>query len=483
MATRYARGVSAPPRRLRTLARSPHADVWLVEGADGLRVRKEARDHAPLPEIAVLRAVQHPGLVRMLDADPEGRWVELEHLPGGRADQVLRDHPLPERTEAIARVAEALDALHRAGLPHGDLKPSNVVLDADGHPRLIDPGGRGGGLVAPERLQGAPPSPAADRWGLGAWAWQLITGEPPFGRDAASAMAALSTLPEPPSAVRPEVPRMLDALVLALLAHTPSARPGPAGALADAFRAAGRARGDTRPVVGMARTRDTLRRAVVRLLDGVGGVWILHGRPGTGRRTLIEETAAAARREGLPVRSAGDDRRRVLAEVFAGGPSVLTVDGLGPEDEALLLHLLTDAPPCLVLVRARRPSRALARLGAQHLAPEPLDERAAVRLLGARGVPLADARVLHARTRGHPGAVVGLVSRRDPGTLPHDLRRLYDALVAAPRTVEELAVELGLPPVAVADRAEALLDAGWLLASPDGWTLSVPRGAQARASR
>lgn len=464
-------------RRLRPLGHSPRGEVWLVDGPHGRAVLKTARGGADLrEEIAVLRAVSHPGLVRLLDHDLGARWMVTELLPGGRADLVLRDRPLAERVRAAVRLAEALAAIHDAGLTHGDVKPSNVLLDVDGNPRLIDPGGPARGSTAPERLIGGPPTVEADLWGLGAWLYGVLAGRPPFGSDAASALAAISTVPEPPSSLRPGLPGLLDALVLALLARRPEARPGPASVVADALRSAEASAPHRRPVVGMDRTRDALRRAVVDLIDGTGGVFLLHGRLGSGRRTLRDELARAARRERLPVVTGAE----AVGPHRPGDPVVVVLDGLDTAAEPLVRAVLGGDHGALVVARVDRPRPDLAARGARNLAPEPLDAATAVRLLRSRGMRARDAAHLHTLSGGHPAALWGLAEPVDRDRLAPVPRRLVEALDAGPGTVDELAIRLGWPPVAVVEAAEALLDEGWVVTGRDGWTLRVP---QPRASR
>lgn len=463
-------------RRLRPLGHSQRGEIWLVDGPNGRAVLKQARAGDLRDEIAVLRAVRHPGLVRLLDHDLGAQWMVTELLPGGRADLVLRDRPMTERVGAAVRIASALDAIHAAGLVHGDVKPSNVLLGADGEPRLIDPGGPARGSIAPERLHGGPPTPAADLWGLGAWLYGVLAGRPPFGIDAASALAAVSTLPAPPSSTHPALPGPLDAVVLALLAHRPEARLAPASVVAEALQAAGASPPHRRPVVGMERSRETLRRALVDLIDGTGGVFVLHGRPGSGRATLREEVLRAARSEGLPTRTPRDPGDWESLPT----PFVASVDLLGDPELRLVDEVLVNGRAALVLVRADRPSPRLSARGARHLAMEPLDAATSVRLLRARGVRPRAALRIHQLSDGHPAALWGLADPAPRERLSAGPREVVDALDAGPATVDELAVRLGWPTLTVVETAEALLDEGWIVTGRDGWTLL---GAQARLSR
>ena len=79
---------------------------------------------------------------QVLDADPDASppWLVTAYVPGPSLQQAVSEHgPLPVDTVLLlmAGVAEALQAIHAAGVVHRDLKPSNVLLAADG-PRVID---------------------------------------------------------------------------------------------------------------------------------------------------------------------------------------------------------------------------------------------------------------------------------------------------------------------------------------------------------
>ena len=119
------------------------------------------------------------------------------------------------------RLAEVVGYLHRQGLVHGNLKPSNVLLAADAIPRLADPWPPGGlvaggeaGYVAPELAADptAEPRPHADVYGLAALLYGLLTGRPPDPC-------------VPPSAVRPEVSVELDRVCARALHPNPWHRP------------------------------------------------------------------------------------------------------------------------------------------------------------------------------------------------------------------------------------------------------------------
>lgn len=195
-------------------------------------------------EHRALRAVRHPQVVRLLDAqliDPPN-FLALEYLDGeSLRDRLQRDYALDLRTTAwIARqMAEALSAVHRAGFIHGDVKPENVRLLDSGTAVLVDlgfthrPGENGvfadegyvlgtANYIAPE-LCGADPldGPAADWFCFGVMLYEMLTGSLPPKQSPKSESPNSN-----PDVLRfgPAPPR-LTGLLEGLLARQPAARP------------------------------------------------------------------------------------------------------------------------------------------------------------------------------------------------------------------------------------------------------------------
>ncbi|MFG3510536.1 bifunctional serine/threonine-protein kinase/ABC transporter substrate-binding protein [Streptomyces sp. NPDC047821] len=226
------------------LARSPGGSAAAVKlihaaraGDDDFRARFRR-------EVEAARRVDSAWATPLLDADADARdpWLATAFVPGPSLGEAVGLHgPLPRRTVRILghRLADALDAVHRAGLVHRDVKPGNVLLGLDG-PRLIDfgiarsPDGTvltssgvvvgSPGFLAPEQAQArrrdiGPPS---DVFALGCVLAHAATGVRPFGGGLAAA-ALLRTVTEEPDL--DDVPADLTPLLRACLAKDPADRP------------------------------------------------------------------------------------------------------------------------------------------------------------------------------------------------------------------------------------------------------------------
>ena len=223
---------------------------------DASYVRRFAREG----EVAL--AVDHPNLVRVLEhGEACGRlYLASRYVPGPTLAERLDRGPLSARAaaRAVADVGAGLDALHRLGLVHRDVKPANVLFDADGRALLTDFGvargaahetltktGRVVGTIdylAPELIRGERATSATDIYALGCLAYEALTGAPPFGdRPVADAcLAHLREAPADPAAAG--VPPELAALVVTALAKDASRRPATGSAYGRLLRAAARAR-------------------------------------------------------------------------------------------------------------------------------------------------------------------------------------------------------------------------------------------------
>ncbi|HTR51337.1 MAG TPA: protein kinase [Kofleriaceae bacterium] len=214
-------------------------------------------------EAAAARKVSSPSVIRIHDlgeARPGLLYLSMEYFQGRTLSDVIAQRglvPLKDVQDILGQIASGLEAAHQAGVIHRDLKPSNVLVGERGAVKLIDFGlattAVGQGLtatgailgtphyMAPEQVRGKPVDARSDVYSLGALAYHLVTGRPPFSGDNAIAIgfAHLSEAPHPPRELRKDCPAALDAAILAALAKSPDERPASAKAFAErAFSAA-----------------------------------------------------------------------------------------------------------------------------------------------------------------------------------------------------------------------------------------------------
>ncbi|XP_011315285.1 serine/threonine-protein kinase mos [Fopius arisanus] len=142
-------------------------------------------------------SLAHSNIVRVFGVEEGGIWSLVTMELCGTSLQDKLDETALDRTERIntwLAVSRALEFCHSAGIVHADVKPKNVLIAADGQPKLADFGNsvvigeeyplamlRGTpGYLAPEITKGNPPSPSSDIYSLGILAWQLLSRESPF---------------------------------------------------------------------------------------------------------------------------------------------------------------------------------------------------------------------------------------------------------------------------------------------------------------
>lgn len=212
------------------------------------RFTREARAAAALASSAVVTVFD-------TGVDEEGgRYIVMEYVSGHSLAELLADERPLELAESLRiaeRVADALRAAHTAGILHRDIKPANVMVADDGAIKVLDFGiaHRVDGTaltqtasvvgtaayMAPERALGQPGDARADIYSLGCLLYAMLAGRPPFAGDAAAAVLhqQVNSDPVPPSRSRRAVPAALDALVLAMLAKAPEARPQSAAEVRD----------------------------------------------------------------------------------------------------------------------------------------------------------------------------------------------------------------------------------------------------------
>lgn len=201
----------------------------------------QTEDHLPA-EAVLLGRLQHPGLVTVYDAGrhDDRTYLVMQLVKGPTLRSLLASEALPLRRVADlgAALTRALAYVHRAGIVHRDVKPSNVLLDAAGDPHLADFGiarlanatrhtapdvliGTAA-YLAPEQVEGRQVGPAADVYALGLVLLECMKGELEYqGAPLEAAVARLHRPPEVPT----WLPSDLAALLRAMTAQDPEARP------------------------------------------------------------------------------------------------------------------------------------------------------------------------------------------------------------------------------------------------------------------
>jgi Protein kinase domain len=211
-------------------------------------------------------SIDNPNVIPIYHAGEEdGKlYITMRYVEGTdlRA-MIAREGKIPPRqaAEIVSQVAAALDAAHKRGLVHRDVKPANVLIGEAGQAYLTDFGltkhaGSQGGLtqtgtfvgtldyIAPEQLQGGPIDARVDVYALGCVLYQTLTGAVPFPRDTEPAKIWAHMQEEPPSVVasHPDVPGQFEQVVRRAMAKKPDDRYPSAGDLGRAALAAAEAR-------------------------------------------------------------------------------------------------------------------------------------------------------------------------------------------------------------------------------------------------
>jgi len=210
-------------------------------------------------EARAISSLNHPHICALYDIGREGtvEFLVMEYIDGESLEARLRKGPLPieEALQIAIQIASALDAAHRRGMVHRDLKPGNVMLTKGGA-KLLDFGlakmNEAAGLsdsdvtqlaphrpitvegtilgtlqyMAPEQLEGKEADARSDIFSFGAMLYEMITGRKGFaGSSQASLIAAvMTTAPPPVSTIQPMASPALDRLVRKCLAKSPDDR-------------------------------------------------------------------------------------------------------------------------------------------------------------------------------------------------------------------------------------------------------------------
>ncbi len=211
-------------------------------------------------EVAAARKVTHPNVIRIHDLVEDGGMVllSMEYVDGmtlaeylGRVGALRVD----EARHLVGQVCDGVAAAHAAGIVHRDLKPGNVLLDHEKRIKVIDfglakatfmAGMTATGLIigtpeymAPEQVKGLPQDARTDVYALGALAYHVFVGRPPFAGETPIAIGFqhVTEAPRPPRELRADVPESIEKAILQALEKDPAKRYADAAELKKALLA------------------------------------------------------------------------------------------------------------------------------------------------------------------------------------------------------------------------------------------------------
>jgi len=244
-------------RIMRKLGSGGMADVYLAEDEElGRRVAIKILNDKYAPDDQFVErfrreaknaaGLSHPNIVSIYDrGEAEGTYyIAMEYLDGRSLKELVVARgplPIPDAIAATRQVLGALRFAHRKGVVHRDIKPHNVMADADGRLKVTDFGIARAGVsqmteagsiigtaqyLSPEQARGAPVDQRSDLYSMGIVLYEMLTGQVPFTGESPVeiAMKHLSDAPRPPSLLRPDIPPDLDMVVLRALAKNPEDR-------------------------------------------------------------------------------------------------------------------------------------------------------------------------------------------------------------------------------------------------------------------
>ncbi len=206
-------------------------------------------------EAHVIAKLEHPHIVPVYDFGQEGNilYLVMRYMRAGTIQDIISRGPMSLRdtSNLISEIALALDYAHSFNIIHRDIKPNNILVDAQGRPHLSDFGlakvldgpaeltktsSRLGtpAYMAPEQTMGLPVTPQTDIYSLGIMLYEMLTGTLPFSADTpmAVAMMHIQGLPRLPREINKNISNATESIILRAMAKDPADRFETASALA-----------------------------------------------------------------------------------------------------------------------------------------------------------------------------------------------------------------------------------------------------------
>lgn len=455
-------------------------------------------------EYRALSRMSHPNVVAVFHAGiHEGYpWIAMEYVDGtdlGTLIERWKDAAPVDRFARAERIlrglCKGLQYIHDLGLIHRDLKPGNVLVTADGEPKITDFGmlkadetsvthhtqltmaGRLVGTVAfmaPELITEEGVDRRADLYGLGAVLYVLLTGHRPIEATSVAGYLArhLTEVPRPAGELDPAVPRRLERIAARLLLKDKALRYPTAAAVLHALDR--RDEEERPPLRGRDDALAAWRKALTALRDGVGGVRAYVGPSGSGKSRLLDACVEQVDTTEFLLHRCNPGQRlpEGLAARIAGRRSLIVVDDLDrvePDQIVALAALVRDrvgieAEPLLVLFASNPPLPAdLPQTLRRRSTPSEVEVEALLRGestgLPCEVVELGPVEVTAAVALMRDHAVVGAAA-------PLLGRRLHSDYVGRPG--------------AIVQQLDALREAGWLVQVGDGLKPARPLEALRR---
>jgi beta-lactam-binding protein with PASTA domain/predicted Ser/Thr protein kinase len=258
-------------RLLQRIGSGGMADVWLTEDTHlqrriALKIlhQRFAQDREFVErfrrEAEAAAGLQHPNIVAVFDRGEIGGtyYIAMQYVEGRSLKELIDAGLTPEQASALViQVLEAAKFAHRHNVIHRDLKPQNVIVDAEGKAKVADFGIARAGVseitqtgsvmgtahyLSPEQAQGLEVTAASDLYSIGVILYEALTRRVPFDGESAVAVALkqVSQAPQRPSSLNPAVSPAMDAVVMRALEKDPARRFQDADAFIAALNAAQR---------------------------------------------------------------------------------------------------------------------------------------------------------------------------------------------------------------------------------------------------